>query len=140
MIWTLVICMHAPNILYIYLAAALPNDTIILNLTRLYSLFGAGDWYLTIRPLVQACIVVEQFGYGLGFTAFMVYLLYIAKGEYKTSHYAISTGIMAVGLMVPGLLSGLVQQQFGYTALFVISSIMTIPGMIAIFFLPIDEE
>ena len=90
--------------------------------------------------LIQTCIILEQFGYGVGFTAYMVYLLYISKGQFKTSLYAISTGLMAIGMMIPGLISGLLQEQVGYFLLFTISFICTIPGMLTIFFLPFEEE
>ena len=79
---------------------------------------------------------MEQFGYGLGFTVFTVNLMYSAQGRYKTSHYAISTGIMALGMMLPGFVSGWLQQSVGYTTFFIIVCVMTIPGMLTIPFLP----
>jgi len=88
-----------------------------------------------IYPLVS----LEQFGYGLGFTAFMVYLMQIAQGQYKTSHYAISTGIMALGMMIPGIVSGRIQEAVNYPSFFIIVSVLTIPGIITIFFLPLPE-
>jgi PAT family beta-lactamase induction signal transducer AmpG len=74
------------------------------------------------------------------FTAFIVYLLYISVGEYKTSFYAISTGIMAIGMMVPGFISGFLQQAFGYSGVFIASVITAVPGLIMILFLPYKEE
>lgn len=116
-IWPLALALNIPDIFYVYMAFVKPPIQIIY-------------------PLVS----LEQFGYGLGFTAFMVYLMNIAKGRYKTSHYAISTGIMALGLMVPGAISGGIQQAVGYPIFFIIVCILTIPGMLTIFFLPIEEE
>jgi len=81
-------------------------------------------------------VALEQFGYGMGFTVFTVYLMYSAQGNYKTSHYAISTGIMALGMMVPGFVSGYLQQAVGYRTFFIIVCFLTIPGMLTIPFLP----
>ncbi len=111
------LALNLPDIFYVYMAYAKPT----LGL---------------IYPLVS----LEQFGYGLGFTAFSVYLMYICKGEYKTSHFAISTGIMALGLMLPGAISGYIQQQVGYLLSFVLVCLLTIPGMITLFFIPLNQD
>jgi PAT family beta-lactamase induction signal transducer AmpG len=84
-------------------------------------------------------VALDQLGYGLGFTAFSVYLMYISQGEYKTSHYAISTGFMALGMMFPGLISGYIQQAVGYPIFFVLVFLLTIPGMITLFLIPIKD-
>ena len=76
----------------------------------------------------------------LGFTGFTVYLLYICQGEYKTSHYAISTGFMALGLLLPGAVSGAIQKQLGYPFFFIFGLLLTIPGMISIFFIPLEDN
>jgi PAT family beta-lactamase induction signal transducer AmpG len=65
--------------------------------------------------------------------------MYIATGEYKTSHFAISTGFMALGMMFPGLISGYVQQAVGYPIFFILVCLVTIPGMVTLFFIPINE-
>jgi PAT family beta-lactamase induction signal transducer AmpG len=111
--WPLVIAMHLPDLFFVYMAWALPP---------------VGFVY----PLVA----LEQFGYGMGFTVFTVYLMRSADGSYKTSHYAISTGIMALGMMLPGFLAGWLQQKVGYLAFFSIVCLLTIPGMLTIPFLP----
>ncbi|MBD2666541.1 major facilitator superfamily MFS_1 [Richelia sinica FACHB-800] len=111
------LALNLPNIFYVYLAYYKPG-------------------LLLIYPLVS----LEQFGYGLGFTAFSVYLMYICQGEYKTSHYAISTGLMALGLMLPGAISGTIQKSLGYPLFFVLVCLLTIPGIITIFFIPLAEE
>jgi MFS transporter, PAT family, beta-lactamase induction signal transducer AmpG len=116
-VWPMVIAMHLPDLFFVYMASAQPGV------------------YL-VYPLVA----LEQFGYGLGFTVFTVYLMYSAAGQYKTSHYAISTGIMALGMMLPGFASGWLQQAVGYKMFFIIVCFMTIPGMLTIPFLPVKKQ
>ena len=116
-LFPMALALNLPDIFYVYMAYAKPSLKLIY-------------------PLVS----LEQFGYGFGFTAFSVYLMYISQGEYKTSHFAISTGIMALGMMLPGLVSGYLQKSFGYPLFFVLVCLLTIPGMIAIFFIPLKEE
>ena len=79
---------------------------------------------------VYATVIAEQFGYGFGFAAFMMYLIYVADGESKTSHYAIATGFMALGMMLPGMLSGYIQEYLGYGNFFIWVFLATIPGLI----------
>jgi PAT family beta-lactamase induction signal transducer AmpG len=116
-IWPMAIMLNAPDLVYIYMSAVQPE--------------------LWLVYLLVAC---EQFGYGLGFTAFSVYLMYIARAPYKTSHFAISTGLMALGMMVPGMLSGYLQQWLGYTWFFVLVTGLTVPGMVMIFFVPLGKD
>ncbi|HSB33162.1 MAG TPA: MFS transporter [Nitrospirota bacterium] len=116
-VWPMVITMHLPDLFFVYMAYAQPGTA-----------------------LVYPLVAMEQFGYGLGFTVFTVYLMYSANGRYKTSHYAISTGIMALGMMLPGFVSGWIQQAVGYRAFFLIVCAMTIPGMLTIPFLPIGKR
>jgi PAT family beta-lactamase induction signal transducer AmpG len=123
--------MHLPNLLYVYLAATLPTGHWGVNLFSIS---------FNIYPIAQICVLLEQFGYGIGFTAFMVFLLRTSKGEYKTSHYAISTGIMALGMILPGAVSGIIQHSAGYFWLFLICSILTIPSLLLIKFLPIGDD
>jgi PAT family beta-lactamase induction signal transducer AmpG len=112
-VWPMVIAMHAPDLFFVYMAYVQPGVA-----------------------LVYPLVALEQFGYGLGFTVFTVYLMYSAHGKFKTSHYAISTGIMALGMMVPGLVSGYLQQRLGYPLFFITVCFLTIPGMLTIPFLP----
>jgi PAT family beta-lactamase induction signal transducer AmpG len=116
-VWPLVLVMHLPDLFFVYMAYHQPSIGLIY-------------------PLVA----LEQFGYGMGFTVFTVYLMYSAQGQYKTSHYAISTGIMALGMMLPGFVSGWLQQAVGYKAFFIIVCCLTIPGMLTIPFLPHEEK
>jgi len=79
---------------------------------------------------VYITVIAEQFGYGFGFAAFMMFLIYVAEGESKTSHYSIATGFMALGMMLPGMLSGYIQEYLGYANFFVWVLLATIPGLI----------
>jgi len=115
--WPLVISMHLPDLFFVYMAWAQPS-----------------------LAMVYTLVALEQFGYGMGFTVFTVYLMYSAKGRYKTSHYAISTGIMAIGMMFPGFISGLVQQKVGYPLFFAVACLLTIPGILTIPLLPNRQE
>jgi len=78
--------------------------------TFLYLSFTQTDNML----IINICVFVEQFGYGFGFTAYMLYMIYFSEGNYKTAHYAISTGFMALGMMRPGRFAGWLQEQLGY--------------------------
>jgi PAT family beta-lactamase induction signal transducer AmpG len=129
----LTITMHVPNILFVYLAMVQPRGemSVMLPLTSAPAV---------LYPIAQICIIAEQFAYGLGFTAFMVFLLYTSKGEFKTSHYAISTGIMALGMMLSGSTSGYVQAMFGYTGLFVACVVAAVPGTLLLFVIPYSED
>jgi PAT family beta-lactamase induction signal transducer AmpG len=83
---------------------------------------------------------VEQFAYGLGTAAYTVFLLSTVRSEYKAAHYAIATAIMALGVMIPGLISGWLQESLGYEKFFLISFVASLPGMAAIFALPLDAK
>ncbi len=85
-------------------------------------------------------VVIEQLGYGFGFAAFMVFLIYLAEGLYKTAHYALATGFMAMGMMLPGMLSGYMQQWLGYPGFFVWVVIATIPGFAMAYWVKYPRE
>jgi PAT family beta-lactamase induction signal transducer AmpG len=116
-IWFFAIALNVPHLAYLYMSYAQPP-----------------------LQLAFPLVAIEQFGYGFGFTAFMVYLMYISKGEYKTTFFAISTGIMALGMMIPGLISGYIQQALGYKFFFIIVLLMAIPGLSTLFFIPFEED
>lgn len=84
---------------------------------------------------VGTTVVVEQFGYGFGFAAFLIYLIYIAEGPAKTSHYALATGFMALGMMLPGMLSGYLQEWLGYFGFFIWVVLSAIPALLLLPFL-----
>jgi PAT family beta-lactamase induction signal transducer AmpG len=87
---------------------------------------------------ISAALAVEQFGYGFGFTAYMVYMMMIADGEHKTAHYAICTGFMALGIMLPGMKAGWLQEQIGYISFFGWVCVATIPSFVAAALIKID--
>ncbi|WP_264563813.1 MFS transporter [Flavobacterium sp. N3904] len=89
---------------------------------------------------IYATVIAEQFGYGFGFAAFMMYLIYVAEGESKTSHYSIATGFMALGMMLPGMASGFIQQYLGYGNFFIWVFCATLPGLILSQFLKYPAE
>lgn len=117
-LWPMVCIIHLPDAMFIYLAYAQPE-----------SLF-----------LISAAVAVEQFGYGFGFTAYMLYMIYIARGAHKTAHYAICTGFMALGMMIPGMWSGWLQELIGYQHFFVWVILATIPSFLVVLLIPLDRE
>ncbi len=128
-LWPMVFALHVPDVFYLYMSYAQPA------LSQL-AVFGHSLPWGPVPLLVAA----EQFGYGIGFTIFTMYLIMVSKGKYKTAHYAISTGIMALGMMVPGMLSGILQEAVGYRHFFLAVCLLTIPGILIIFKLPIRDE
>ncbi|MDP2369008.1 AmpG family muropeptide MFS transporter [Rhodoferax sp.] len=116
-VWPLVLLMHVPNAVFVFLALAQPQDVVI----------------------VSAALAVEQFGYGLGFTAYMMYMILVADGPHKTAHYAICTGFMALGMMLPGMWSGWLQQQLGYLSFFVWVMLATLPSFAMVALIKIPE-
>ena len=117
-LWKMALMMNVPNAVYLLLSWFMPQSL----------------WYIV------AAVVVEQFGYGFGFTAFMLYMIYISEGKHKTAHYAIATGFMALGMMIPGMLSGWVQEIIGYQNFFVWVMICSVPPFLLIPFLKVDRE
>ena len=97
-LWPMVCAITLPDLVYVYLAFDLPANFIIVNI----------------------CVFIEQFGYGFGFTAYMLYLIYYSRGNYKTSHYALCTAFMALSMMIPGLFAGALQEAVGYQMFFLI--------------------
>jgi PAT family beta-lactamase induction signal transducer AmpG len=117
-IWIMVCVMHLPNLAFVYASQVMPDNFQLINL----------------------CVAVEQFGYGFGFTAYTMVMIMVSEGEYKTVHYAISTGIMALGMMVPAMASGWIQEQLGYQNFFLWVMAATIPGFIVTGLVKIDPE
>ena len=97
-LWPMVCAITLPDLVYVYLAFDLPSTFLIVNI----------------------CVFIEQFGYGFGFTAYMLYLIYYSRGNYKTSHYALCTAFMALSMMIPGLFAGALQEAVGYQNFFLI--------------------
>lgn len=119
MLWWMVAAMHVPNLVFVGLAIYQP--------TSLTAIGGA--------------IVAEQLGYGFGFTAYMVYMMMVAAdGPHKTAHYAICTGFMALGIMLPGMFSGWIQEQLGYQNFFIWVVICAVPSIAACAFIKIHQD
>lgn len=89
---------------------------------------------------VNICVFIEQFGYGFGFTAYMLYLIYFSEGKYKTAHYAICTGFMALGMMLPGMAAGWLQETVGYLHFFIWTMICCAATIGVCAFLKIDPN
>lgn len=117
-LWWMVAAMNLPNLVYVFLSYLMPSSL----------------W------LVGVSVAVEQFGYGFGFTAYMLYMIYISEGKHKTAHFALTTGFMALGMMIPGMISGWLQELIGYQHFFIWVMLCTIPSFIVIPFLKIDPE
>lgn len=121
----MILAMHLPIIGFVYLSHYHPSAIVNLHFEFFKLVFD-----YNLNPHITAVVVIEQFGYGFGFAAFMMYLIYVAEGESKTSHYSIATGFMALGMMLPGMASGYIQEYLGYGNFFIWVFLATIPGII----------
>ena len=108
-IWWMTAAMNLPNLVYVYLAFTHPSNI----------------W------LISSAVAIEQFGYGFGFTALTYFMMLFSKGPQQTAHYAICTGFMALGMMLPGMISGYIQELIGYQYFFLWIMLCTIPSFIA---------
>jgi len=117
-LWPMALCLLLPTATYLYLSYSQTGNLLMINL----------------------CVVVEQFGYGFGFTAYMLYLIYFSQGRNKTAHYAICTGFMALGMMIPGMFAGWLQELLGYNHFFIWLMICSIIPVIAVSLLKIDPQ
>ena len=117
-LFPMLLIIHLPDLAFIYLSQTQPDNL----------------W------IVSFFVALEQFGYGFGFTAYMLYMIYVAgEGGHKTAHYAICTGLMALGMMVPGMFSGWLQEIIGYRHFFIWVVLATIPSFIAAYFIPLEN-
>ncbi len=112
-LWPMVIAINIPDMVYIWMAYD--------QMTNLW--------------LINLCVAIEQFGYGFGFTAYTIYMMSFAEGEHKTAHFAICTAFMALGMMLPGMAAGWIQDQIGYRLFFFWVIICTLPGFILVPFI-----
>ena len=117
-LWPMVMAITLPDLVYVYLSYALPHDLLIINV----------------------CVFIEQFGYGFGFSAYMLYLIYYSQGEHKTAHYALCTAFMALSMMIPGLFAGALQEAVGYPSFFLIVVVACAMTYIVTALLKIDPE
>jgi PAT family beta-lactamase induction signal transducer AmpG len=117
-LWLMVAAVHLPDLVFVYLSSFQPQNVYVIS----------------------GFLAIEQFGYGFGFTAMMLYMIMVADGPYKTAHYAICTGLMALGMMVPGMWSGKLQEMLGYQHFFIWVCVATIPAFIMAALVRIDPE
>ncbi len=115
-LWPLALALNVPNLVYVAMAI----------------------WQPTSLTWITSGVVLEQFGYGFGFTAYMLFMIYFSDGTNKTAHYAICTGFMALGMMLPGMISGYIQELVGYRDFFIWVVICTLPGFALLPMLKID--
>ena len=115
-IWPMLLAVHLPNLAFVFLAYGLPSNIYV----------------------IATAIAVEQFGYGFGFAAYLLFMIMVADGKHKTAHYAICTGFMALGMMLPGMASGWIQEQLGYQHFFIWVCIATLPSLLVTAFIKID--
>lgn len=117
-LWPMVCAITLPDVVYIYLSY-MPDTSL---------------W------LVSACLFIEQFGYGLGFTVLTLYMLFYSQGKFRTSHYSICTGISYLGLMLPGMVSGYIKDCVGYQTFFIIVMVSCLVTFLVTAFLKIDPD
>jgi PAT family beta-lactamase induction signal transducer AmpG len=115
-LWPMMIAIHLPDAVFIYLAHTQPTNL----------------------SLVTGCVAIEQFGYGFGFTAYVMYMIHVSRGPHPTAHYAICTGFMALGMMIPGMWSGWLEDHVGYANFFSWVILATIPSFLVAAFLPLE--
>ena len=117
-LWPMVCAITLPDLVYVYLSYALPSSLTVINI----------------------CVFVEQFGYGFGFTAYMLYMVYFSQGEHKTSHFALCTAFMALSMMLPGMVAGYLQELLGYQWFFILVVITCFITFVVTSFVKIDEQ
>ena len=108
-LWWMTAAMNLPNAVYLYLSFARPESLLTIS----------------------GCITIEQLGYGFGFTSLTYFMMLFSAGKYQTAHYAICTGFMALGMMLPGMISGWIEELIGYQNFFIWIMLATIPSFVA---------
>lgn len=111
-LWIMALSLTLPSFVYVALSIYQPSDL----------------WF------ISTCVGFEQFGYGFGFTAYMLYMMHFSEGEYKTSHFAICTAFMALSMMIPGFIAGKIEMAVGYTTFFWIANACSITTFIVTYF------
>ena len=117
-LWPMALALTLPCLSFVFLAAIQPSN--------IY--------------LISSCVALDQFGYGFGFTAYMLYLIYFSEGEFKTAHYSLCTAFMALSMMLPGMVAGYVQEALGYTTFFGFVMICCLVTVAVTFMLKVDPE
>ena len=109
LLWPMALSLNVPHLVYVALAYGLPTNIYVIGFA----------------------VALEQLGYGFGFAAYLLYMILISDGPHKTAHYALCTGFMALGMMLPGMLSGYLQSWLGYPHFFVWICIAAAPALVA---------
>lgn len=117
-LWPMVWAISLPDVVYVYLSYVQPDNLVVIS----------------------SCLFIEQLGYGFGFTAYMLFLIYYARGTHETAHYAIATAFMAAGMMLPGMLSGILQEWMGYQGFFIWIMACCAVTFVVSAFLKIDKD
>ena len=117
-LWPMAMSLTLPCLSFVFLAAFQPQNL----------------W------VIGSCVALDQFGYGFGFTAYMLYLIYFSEGEFKTAHYSLCTAFMALSMMLPGLIAGYVQEWLGYTSFFIFVMVCCLVTVAVTFLLKVDPE
>ena len=117
-LWPMALSLTLPCLSFVFLAAFQPESL----------------W------MIGSCVALDQFGYGFGFTAYMLYLIYFSEGEFKTAHYSLCTAFMALSMMLPGLVAGYIQECLGYTSFFIFIMICCLVTVAVTFLVKVDPE
>lgn len=117
-LWPMAMALTLPCLSFVFLAAFLPSNL----------------W------VIGSCVALDQFGYGFGFTAYMLYLMYFSEGEFKTAHYSLCTAFMALSMMIPGMVAGYMQEALGYTRFFGFVMLCCLVTVVVTFLLKVDPE
>ena len=117
-LWPMAISLTLPCLSFVFLAAFQPTNI----------------W------VIGSCVTLDQFGYGFGFTAYMLYLIYFSDGEFKTAHYSLCTAFMALSMMIPGMVAGYIQEALGYTRFFGFVMLCCLITVLVTLMLKVDPE
>jgi len=117
-LWPMALAINIPDVVYV-----------VLSFTQTDNFF-----------IIYSAVALEQFGYGFGFTAYMLFMIHVSEGEHKTAHFALTTAFMALGMMIPGMFSGWLQDIIGYQNFFLWVMICTIPAMLVVKIAPVDPN
>lgn len=116
--WPMALSLTLPCLSFVFLAAFQPDNI----------------W------IIGSCVALDQFGYGFGFTAYMLYLIYFSEGEFKTAHYSLCTAFMALSMMLPGMVAGYLQEAVGYTNFFIFVMVCCLVTVLVTLLLKVDPE
>lgn len=117
-LWPMAMSLTLPCLSFVFLAAFQPENIL----------------------LISSCVALDQFGYGFGFTAYMLYLIYFSEGEFKTAHYSLCTAFMALSMMLPGMVAGYLQEAIGYVWFFGFVMVCCLVTVLVTFLLKVDPE